>query len=208
VSDRARVILQGFGPDWEIPENPSQMVVEALAEEPPPGVEIIPVIWPNSRAVVAEAVPHLLAEHRPQLWLGTGGARGRPALSVERVGINLLNFPYPDADGQTVRSTPIMPGGRDACLSNLDIDAILSAWREAGIPGYPSNNAGGFMCNMSLYTALATSADLGLDTRCGFIHVPMLPSQVEHPEREPSMDLALQVRGVALAIAVSLPTAR
>lgn len=199
-----RVVLQGFGPDHEIAENTSQLIVEELAERAGAALGLVPVIWPNSTAVVREEVPRILSEHAPDLWLGLGLARGRPALSIERIARNILDFPYPDADGYVADAEPVVPGGAEQLQSDIDVDGILARWREHRVPGYASEDAGGFLCNGSLYVALSTARALDLNTRVGFIHVPPAPAQVERPESEPSMDFDLQVRAVELAIGAAL----
>src|SRR5712664_1920700 len=126
----SRVVLQGFGPDHEIPENTSQLIVEALTERASPELDLVSVIWPNSTAVVREEVPRLLSEHTPDLWLGLGLARGRPALSVERVAVNLLDFPYPDADDFVAKAEPFVPGAAERLESDIDVDGILATWQQ------------------------------------------------------------------------------
>lgn len=188
-----RAILQGFGPDLEIDENPSQLIVEALGDRQLPEVELVPVVWPNSTATVRAAVPRLLADHEPDLWLGLGLAPRRSELSIERRAVNRLDFPYPDADGYVAEDDPIETAGPPSIDSDIRTDAVLDEWRRHGIEGHLSDDAGAFLCNASLYLALRISGRLGSGTRCGFIHVP------------PATDLPRQVDAIELALKAAVP---
>lgn len=189
-------LVQGFGPFGGLPTNPSELLVRNLAERHDPG--IVTAVLPVSLREVAQAVPRLMAEHRPQVWLGVGLAAGRTALSLEAAGLNLADWPQEsaDCDGVAVARVPAAPCGPAAHLTTLPVERILSAWREAGIPGYLSLTAGSYLCNFSFYLAAQAASDLGLDCRVGFLHVPLLPDQVTAPERQPSMHMDLQAAGL------------
>lgn len=194
-------LVQGFGPFGGLPANPSELLVRDLAGRHDP--DTVTAVLPVSLREVAEAVPRLMATHRPRVWLGVGLAAGRTALSVETVAVNLADWSESEADrdGATVRRAPVAPSGPAAHLTTLPVERILGSWRKAGVPGYLSRTAGSYLCNLSFYTAAQAASDLGLDCMVGFVHVPLLPEQVNDPERQPSMHMALQVAGLDLAIA-------
>lgn len=193
-------VIQGFGPFGGFAENPSELLVRSLAEQDRPGIhtEVLPV----SLDRVATEVPKLMEQHRPRLWLGVGLAAGRTALSLEAVAVNLADWPESaaDADGVSVARAPVAPDGPAAHLTTLPAEAILAAWREAGIPGYLSQTAGAYLCNLSFYTAAAAAAGLDLPCMVGFLHVPLLPELVSEPERQPSMAMATQSAGLDCVI--------
>jgi pyroglutamyl-peptidase len=188
--------VQGFGPFGEYTTNPSELLVRSLAERGDPDIrtEVLPV----SVDRVATEVPKLMAEHRPQVWLGVGLAGGRTALALEAVAVNLADWPETaaDADGVSVARVPVAPDGPAAYLTSLPAEAILTAWREAGIPGYLSLTAGSYLCNFSFYTAAEAARQLGLPCMVGFVHVPLLPELVTQPQKQPSMSMALQSAGL------------
>jgi len=194
-------LVQGFGPFGGLTANPSELLVRDLAQRHDP--ETVTAVLPVSLREVTEAVPRLMARHRPSVWLGVGLAAGRTALSVETVAVNLADWPESaaDRDGVSVSRAPVVPSGPAAHLTTLPVERILSSWRTAGIPGYRSATAGSYLCNLSFYAAAQAASDLGLDCMVGFVHVPLLPEQVSEPERQPSMHMALQVAGLDLAIA-------
>ena len=193
-------VVHGFGPFGEHAVNPSELLVQSLAARGEPG--LVTEVLPVSGQRVAQAVPELMRRHRPDLWLGVGLAAGRTALSIEAVAVNLRHWlgDEADTDGVTVDRQPVAKDGPAAYLTTVPVEAILGAWKEAGIPGYVSQTAGSYLCNMSFYTAAHTAGELGLSCMVGFLHVPLLPELVAAPERQPSMARALQASGLDLVI--------
>jgi pyroglutamyl-peptidase len=193
-------VVQGFGPFSGFDANPSEMLVRSLAERCGPDIrtEVLPV----SLDQVAAEVPKLIEESRPQVWLGVGLAAGRTALALEAIAVNLADWPESaaDADGVSVTRVPVASGGPAAHLTTLPAGKILTAWREAGIPGYLSQTAGSYLCNFSFYTAAEAARQLGHACMVGFLHVPLLPELVTQPQSQPSMSMALQSTGLDLVI--------
>jgi len=192
-------LVQGFGPFGGLAANPSELLVRTLAERH--DSDTVTAVLPVSLREVADAVPRLMAKHRPSLWLGIGLAAGRMALSVEAVAVNLADWLEADCDGATANRVPVVPSGPAAYLTTLPVERILSCWRKAGIPGYLSRTAGSYLCNYSFYLAAKAASDLGLECMVGFVHVPLLPEQVSDPEQQPSMHMTLQLAGLDQVIA-------
>jgi len=193
-------VVQGFGPFGGFAANPSELLVRALAARG--GTEVVTEVLPVSAGRVAAAVPDLMGQHRPDLWLGVGLAAGRPALSLEAVAVNLAHWTDADADaeGVSISRQPIAGQGPAAYLTTLPVEQILAGWRAAGIPGYLSQSAGSYLCNFSFYCAARAAQDLGVTCRVGFLHVPLLPDLVTEPERQPSMAMALQAAGLDVVL--------
>lgn len=193
-------IVQGFGPFGGFDPNPSELLVRSLAERCDPDIrtEVLSVSLDRVRTEVSK----LMEESRPRVWLGVGLASGRPSLALEAVAVNLADWPESaaDADGVSVARVPVTSGGAAAHLTTLPVEAILTAWREAGIPGYLSQTAGSYLCNYSFYAAAETARQLGLSCMVGFLHVPQLPELVTQPQQQPSMSMALQSAGLDLVI--------
>jgi pyroglutamyl-peptidase len=198
-----QVVVQGFGPFGDFAVNPSELLVRSLSERR--ADDLVAEVLPVSMQRVAEAVPKLMDKHRPDVWLGVGLAAGRTALSIEAVAINLAHWPqaHADADGVSVTREPVAANGAAAYLTTLPVERILDAWRDAGIPGYLSQSAGSYLCNLSFYCAAQAARDLDIDCRVGFLHVPLLPDLVTEPDRQASMSMALQAAGLDLVLAAS-----
>jgi pyroglutamyl-peptidase len=193
-------VVQGFGPFGSFDPNPSELLVRSLAERCDPDIrtEVLSVSLDRVRTEVSK----LMEESRPRVWLGVGLASGRPSLALEAVAVNLADWPESaaDADGVSVARVPVTSGGAAAHLTTLPAEAILTAWREAGIPGYLSQTAGSYLCNYSFYAAAEAARQLGLSCMVGFLHVPQLPELVTQPQQQPSMSMALQSAGLDLVI--------
>jgi pyroglutamyl-peptidase len=213
-----RILVQGFGPFGRFTTNPSELLVRALGGRtaPPAGTaqparnghghELHTTVLDTTAARVSEAVPALMAEHRPDVWLGVGLAAGRPSLSVEAVAVNLGYWDTEDPDAVNRPRHPISDQGPAAYLTTLPAEEILDAWRDADIPGYLSHTAGTYLCNMSFYLAAQAAQRLDLGCLVGFLHVPLLPEQVERPASEPSMSFALQQAGLDTVLDVCRAT--
>lgn len=160
---------------------------------------VLPVQHEAARAMVA---PHLAAPGLAAVvHLGLAGGRARIAL--ERVAVNVMDYSRPDAHGQVLRDVACVPDGPAAYLATLPIRDVLAALAADGIPAYISNTAGTYLCNDVSYTTLHALARAGRSIPAGFVHLPYLPSMVAARDvEEPSMDLAVMVRGLEVTLAV------
>jgi pyroglutamyl-peptidase len=173
--------------------------------------------------VSVERVPQLLQAavdaYAPELVLSLGLANGRSMLALERVAVNVLDFPLADNDGAQPVDEPVIPGAPCGYFATMPIKSILLAWADRGLPGYVSNSAGTYLCNATFFHSLHQAAARG--HRAGLIHVPYLPDQaaaltrpgkfggrITHlpPGGLPSMGLDVMVAAVRTAIEVSLST--
>lgn len=205
MNNGAVVVVQGFGPFGDYTVNPSELLVRSLAERggsKSSGSDVVAEVLPVSGDRVASAVWELMNRHRPDIWLGVGLAAGRTALSLEAVAVNLMHWPdeNADVDGTSVCRQPVADDGPAAFLTTLPVEAILRAWQDRGIPGYLSQSAGSYLCNMSFYLAAKAASELGGPAMVGFLHVPLLPELVDQPERQPSMAMSLQAAGLDCVI--------
>lgn len=200
----ASVLLTGFVPFGGDDRNPSSEVAQALDGTSIGDSSVVAATLPVARADVHERLTRLFSEVQPSAVLLLGLANGRVAPAVERFAVNVLDFPIPDNDGAQPIDQPVVDGGPAAYVSTLPVKAVLSAWREAGIPGYVSNTAGTYVCNASFYLASHLGATSG--ARVGLVHLPYLPEQVAGPGRRPeaSMGFDLQVSTVQAALEVSV----
>jgi pyroglutamyl-peptidase len=197
------VLVTGFERFGPHPTNPS----EALAREVD-GRRAGP--WLVRGAVLpvhrdegpAEAL-RLLAAARPAVVLHLGLAEGRARIALERVAVNLMDYPIPDNAGNRPAGEPCVRGGPAAYLSSLPLADIRSALVADGIPAYLSSGAGTYLCNQTLYATLHAIATQGLPTRAGFVHLPLTPAMVAAAGADlPSMDLAVMRRAVEVALRV------
>ncbi len=205
ASDSSCVLVTGFEAFGGGERNPTAEIARALDGSIVAGHRVHGVELPVTAAGAPAALREAVERHRPALVLSTGLANGRSMLALERIAINVMDFPMPDNDGDQPADEPIERDGPAAYFTGLPVKATLAAWREEGFPGYVSNTAGTYVCNLTFYHSLHLSERLGY--RAGLIHVPYLPEQAARIEGgAPSMPLDLMLRAVELALEVSLQT--
>lgn len=193
------LLVTGFEPFGSHDRNPSEMIACHLDGATAGSHPLIGVTLPVDAALAPDLLRGAIERFQPAAVLSMGLANGRSGLAVERVGINVLDFPMPDNAGAQPVDEPVVPDGPAAYLTTLPARAILDAWRSAGIPGYVSNSAGTYLCNQILYLGLHIASRAGYPS--GFIHLPLLPGQVAAAKRmEPTMSLDLMIQGVMLAL--------
>jgi pyroglutamyl-peptidase len=129
-----------------------------------------------------------------------GLAAERPAISIERVAVNLCHARIPDNDGRQPIDKPVMAGGPAAYFSTLPVMEIVKALAHAGLPAEMSMSAGTFVCNHVFYSlmhAVAKQRGAGRVRHAGFVHVPALPAV----QRERALDELTQ--GLAMVLRVA-----
>ena len=187
-----KLLVTGFDPFNGNTANPSWLAADALPDRVGE-FEIyrlqLPTIYGEAARMVLEYAERL----QPDVILCLGLAGGRPAVTPERVGINVRSASIADNAGQQFTDMPIIPGGPAAYFSTLPVTAMAAAIRDAGLPGQVSNTAGTYVCNDVLYTLCHHFA--GRATKVGFIHVPYIPGQ-----GEPNLPLADTVKALVAAI--------
>ncbi len=196
------VLLTGFEPFAGAADNPSRRAVLALADDPPPGMRLLPLVLPVSYRAAGPALTAALRAHRPDIVLATGLAGGRAGLSVERVAINVDDATIADNEGERRIDAPVVAGAPAAYFATLPIKAVAAAIRSAGVPAQVSQTAGTFLCNHVFYHACHFAAAAAPWLRAGFVHLPWLSGQAGAPPDEPSLPLAAIVAGLRAGIAV------
>lgn len=190
-----RLLLTGFEPFGGETVNPSWEVARAIEAAPPAGVELTKLRLPVTGRISFERLLPALDAGNFDAWLGLGEAGGRPHLSVERVGINVL------VDGPGALEQTLVEDGPAAYFSQLPVLDLARAIVEAGAPARVSNTAGTYICNEVTYVVQHYLASSGRSMPSGFIHLPYLPDQALNKRPDtPSMALETQVLGVRTAI--------
>ena len=187
-----KLLITGFDPFDGATVNPSWEAVKLLPDTVGDYKLYklqIPTVFGLAPKTVLEAAEKL----QPDVIISVGQAGTRPAVTPERIGINVRDARITDNAGISPKDEPIVPGGPDGLFSTLPIKAMIAAIQEAGLPASVSNTAGTFVCNDVLYSLLHHYA--GSNVRCGFIHVPWLPEQ-----GEPSLPLESTAKALEIAI--------
>jgi pyroglutamyl-peptidase len=200
-----RLLLTGFEPFAGATVNPSWAVVRAIEADSPSGVEVTSLELAVRGGIAFERLVPAFERGAGggafDAWLGLGQAGGRPQLSVERLGINLL-VERDDATA-ALEERALVDGGPAAYFSRLPVRELAEHMAARGAPTAVSNSAGTYVCNEVTYVMQhhLASAGSGRDVSSGFIHLPYLPQQVAgKPSGTPSMALETQVLGVRAAV--------
>lgn len=154
-SQRAALLVTGFGPFPGVPENPSEELVRRIAARGLPGVEtlILPTEW-----AACDALPEKLADARKVLMFGV--ATGARRIRYERAS-RPVAAEKPDAAGNGPHAPPI-----HSRRTRLDVTRLAKEARRKGFPVATSGDAGAYICNATYGAALALKPDTL------FVHIP------------------------------------
>jgi pyroglutamyl-peptidase len=191
------ILITGFTPFGEVERNPSQLIVECLAERQP---DLRTLVLPTEYHAAAEKVLTALREWQPDAVVSLGVAQSRTAITLERIAVNVDDASIPDNGGVLKTGDLIEPEGAIAYWSTLPLQPMLSALQTRGIPAAISNHAGTYVCNHVFYAARHYIEQQGLHIPCGFIHVPGL-LKVDG-ETTTGMPLEQMVEAVEICLAV------
>jgi len=194
------ILLIGFEPFGGETTNPSWEVASRLESVPIVGASIKTLRLPVDCRRAARQLTAAIARLRPAAVIGLGQAGGRPALSIEKVAINLASERAEHESGERADGKPIVRDGPDAYFARLPIPAILSAIAREGIPAAMSLSAGTYVCNTVMYKALHVLRRRP-EVAVGFIHLPYAAAQATRHRASASMSVDLMVAGVGAALA-------
>ena len=190
LAPAATILLTGFEPFDGETENPSGLLVRALAEEHRTG--LVTAVLPVAFDRAALALRALIETHRPDRVVLLGQAGGRNRVTAEMVAVNFRDARIPDNGGMKPYREKILKSAPDAYLSTAPVYALVDRMRADGIPAAVSMTAGTYVCNELYFSALHWMAGHGETV---FVHLPYLPTQVTDKDA-PSMDLATMRRAV------------
>ncbi len=196
-----KFLLTGYEPLFGDVINPSIEAVKAVAEQGIPGVEFAVQEIPLDFKRIGPLVINAINTYQPDVIICTGIASKRPAISLERVAVNIVSGT--DHNDLSLIEQKIANDGPPAYLCELPLLSIRNAILKAGIPTHISDSAGTHGCNYIFYTVSHYIASNKLPMKVAFVHVPRLPEQVArmpHPEQFASMPLSLQVEALQILV--------
>ncbi|MGB3550398.1 MAG: pyroglutamyl-peptidase I [Candidatus Binatus sp.] len=203
----AILILAGFEPFRGERINPSWEIARRLDAEVIGGLRIKSLRVPVGCARAARRIAGAIARHRPRAVIGLGEAAGRPAISLERIAINLADERGALAKRGDPGFTPVVRGGPAAYFSRLPLRAIIRELDRKDIPASVSLTAGAYACNALMYAALH-SLRRKPGVPVGFVHLPYEARQARRHRNLPSMALATMENAVRIAIVETARSAR
>jgi len=204
---QAIFLLSGFEPFGGERTNPSWEIAARFDGKSIAGLSVKAIRLPVAHARAARTMVSAIRRWRPAAIIGLGQASGRPALSLERVAINLVDERSHDGASGHRGELPVARGGPDAYFSRLPLAAILRRLKRHQIPAAMSLSAGAYICNSVMYATLHELRRRP-DLPAGFIHLPYATGQAVRHRGVPSMSLELMERAVVLAISVTASSIR
>jgi pyroglutamyl-peptidase len=197
-----RVLVTGFEPFGGASLNPSKLLVEKLAKEKLPGVDLNTAILPVEFDRAAEILLVKIQEFSPNAVICFGQAEGRSSITPEKIAINLDDARIADNSGDARKQRAIVLNGADGYFSTLPVEKIVSELNKAGVPANISLSAGSFVCNHIFYRM--QHALLGQGIKSGFIHLPLVPEQSQEVPNQPTVPLDQMLIGAKAAILSTL----
>lgn len=174
VSGRTTVLLTGFGPFPSVPANATSVLVPRLAEAARtrfPGIVFETRTLPTEWAAGIEHLYDLYEDVAPSVALHFGVSSRARGFEIEARGRNRLAY-LPDAAGVFPSAPVLRANGQEFLASTVPVSAIVHRLRRLGLPAFISRDAGAYLCNAALYSALDIAQRATRDHRVGFIHLP------------------------------------
>ena len=193
------LILTGFEPFRGERINPSWEVARGFDGDVIGGMQIKSVRVPVGCAKAARRIIGAIVRYRPRAVIGLGEAGGRPAISLERIAINLADERGALAKSGDPGFTPVVRGGPDAYFSRLPLRAIIRELDRKEIPASVSLTAGVYACNALMYAALHQLRRKPT-VPVGFIHLPYEARQAGRHRSLPTMAITQMENAVRIAI--------
>jgi len=191
------ILLTGFVPYGDNEMNPSELLARRFDGTVAGGHRVVGRVLPVGQRRTEQELTAALTELEPDAVLMLGLFPSRPELTIERVAVNVLDYPFPDNDGERPVDVPVAADGPAAYLATFDVREVVDAWHAAGIRGSISYTAGTYVCNQSYYLALHATALRAIPI--AFIHLPRLEATGNPPET-PGMSLDAMAEALTIAL--------
>ncbi len=193
------VLVTGFEPYWNYPENSSWVVAQEVATHDLAGARICTELMPVSFHQVAAALRRAIDQHNPDLIIMLGQSGGSELVKLERIAINMMDSKLPDNDDYLPDEETIYADGASALFTNTAIKELRATIEQLGIKVKISNSAGLYVCNRLYYEALSV-AQSRPSTQVLFVHLPYYEGQPSAKPEKPTMPLNDMVRAIVAII--------
>lgn len=193
------VLLTGFEPYWDYPENSSWAVAEKVTACGISGVDIVAEQMPVSFERVATAIRNAVEKHHPDLIIMLGQSGGSDRVKLERVALNMMDSKLVDNDGVIPNEEPINPNTPAALFTNMPIKLLRTAIEEQGVAVKISNSCGLYVCNRLYYEVLLLCQEQP-QIKAIFVHLPFYEGQPSAKPAKPTMPLYDMTRAIQTII--------
>ncbi|HEY7458712.1 MAG TPA: pyroglutamyl-peptidase I [Xanthobacteraceae bacterium] len=197
-------LVLGFGPFPGAPSNPSAKLVRALARRRRPALSettIVAAVLPTTYVAVARDLPELLKRHDPDVVLFFGLASRAEFPRIESRAVNAASAVHADAARFKPSAKQIIGGAPAALPVRALLQQTAAAMRGAHVVVQHSRDAGRYICNAALFSALDSARRAGRPKQIAFIHIPQPRTRAR--SRQPAMADLVRAGEAALVALVS-----
>lgn len=194
-----KILITGFEPYWDYPENSSWVVAEEVVTRGVSGVDIVAELIPVSFQRAPYVLREVVDKHTPDLIIMLGQSGGANRVKLERIAINMMDSKLADNDGVIPDEEPICANLFSALFTNVPIKSLRNAIEACDIPVKISNSCGLYVCNRLYYEAL-TLCRKNPKMKALFVHLPFYEEQPSAKEGKPTMPLNQMVRAIQIII--------
>ena len=191
------ILLSAFDPFGGEDTNAVLEISKLLPDEID-GAKIIKLTLPTVFCKASEMIINEARALAPDAIVMLGQAKGRGAITPERIAINVSDASIDDNEGNRPNNVRIIENAPDGYFSTLPITDMVDAIKSVGVAAAVSNTAGTFVCNQTMFSVLDFALRELPGRPVGFIHVPCTPAQAD--EKTPSMEASDASRGIEAAI--------
>lgn len=165
-----RILITGFSAFPGVPQNPTERLVEEMAERD--GARDAQfLILPVEYEAVTRWVDHELPRLRPDILIMLGYTAGARSIRLEGLASDLCAPELADAAGAL---PPVLEERQPSHVATLPLDAIEAALGAEGIACERSEDCGSYLCNYLFYGVQSHIARQSLAVQSGFIHFPAI----------------------------------
>ena len=163
------ILITGFEPFGGDSVNPSWEAVSRLPDNLD-GAVIRKLRLPVVFGQCGDALLREIESLRPDAVICCGVAGTRVHVTPELLAVNWRMGSIADNSGVRYTGEKIIPDGPDAIMTQLPVNDMVCAMKDAELPARLSLSAGAYVCNDLYYTAMMHQEKYGY--RGLFIHVP------------------------------------
>ena len=194
----AKILLTGFEPYLDYPDNSSWVVAEKVTTCGVDGVDLaieqMPVSFSRVREVLLEAVKR----HSPNIIIMLGQSGVSDKIRLERVALNMMDSKQPDNDGYMPNEESIDKETPTALFTNISIKKLCAVIEEQNISVKISNSCGLYVCNLLYYEALKLCKECHM--KAIFVHLPLYEGQPSVKHNKNTMPLDDMVKAIQTII--------
>ena len=193
-----KVLITGFEPYWDYPENSSWVVAEKVATCGVVGVDIAIEQMPVSFSRVGASLRKVVEKHSPDMIIMLGQSGGSERVKLERIALNMMDSKLSDNDGYTPNEEPIIINGASALFTTMPIKLLRESIEARGINVKISNSCGLYVCNRLYYEALMLCNERHM--KVIFIHLPFYEGQPSAKKGKPTMPIDAMTKAIQIII--------